>query len=90
MRDTMQEFMRKFTQLNGMGTRVILEHCLFDRQALDCDELQMINDDERVGLILKSHQIFMYKQNVKVAEVHDNIYMISDGRLTITIIMNKL
>ena len=80
--------MRKFKQLNEVEAKVILEHCLFDRQAFLCDELQTINDDERVGLILKSRQIFMYKQNVKVAEVSDDVYTLSDGRLTI--IVNKL
>lgn len=84
----MQEFMRKFTQLNGNMAKVILEHCLFDRQAFLCEKLQTINDDERIGLVLKGGQIFMYKQNVKVAEIQGNVYTISDGRLTI--IVNKL
>lgn len=84
----MQEFMRKFTQLNGIGAKVILEHCLFDRQVFVCDELQTINDDERIGLTLKGQSIFMYKQNVKVAEMQGDMYTISDGRLTI--IVNKL
>ena len=84
----MEEFLRKFTQLNGVRANVLLEHCLFDRQALSCDELQTINDDERIGLVLKDRNIYMYKQNVKVAEVHGDTYTISDGRLTL--IVNKL
>lgn len=86
----MQQFMRKFTQLNGVGAKVVLEHCLFDRQAFNCDELQTINDDKRIGLVLKDREIYMDKQNVKVAEVQDNRYVISDGRLTITIDVNIL
>ena len=81
----MQQFMRKFTQLNGVGARVVLKHCLFDEQTFDCDELQTISDD-RIGLILKGQAIFMYKQDVKVADWSEKIYNISDGRLTITII----
>lgn len=81
----MQEFMRKFTQLNGVGARVVLEHCLFDGQVFHCDELQVINDDERIGLVIKNKQIFIYKSNVKVAEARNNMYVMSDGRLTITI-----
>ena len=84
----MQQFMRKFQRLNGVEAKVILEHCLFDRQAFNCDKLQTINDDERIGLILKGGQIFMYKRNVKVAEVQGDTYTISDGRFTI--IVNKL
>ena len=86
----MEEFMRKFTQLNGVEANVILDHCLFDRQAFCCDELQTISDDERIGLVLKDREIFMYKHNVKVAEMHGSVSKISDGTLTITINVKKL
>jgi hypothetical protein len=82
----MQRFVRKFEQLNGVKAKVVLEHLLFDGQVFLCDKLQTINDDERIGLILKGGQIFMYKRNVKVAEVSEKMYKISDGRLTMTII----
>ena len=81
----MQQFMRKFEQLNGVGARVVLEHRLFDGQVFDCDELKIINDDERIGLIIKNKQIFMYKFNVKVAEERNGVYTISDDRMTISI-----
>lgn len=81
----MQEFMRKFIQLNGVQAKVILEHCLFDKQRFYCSRLQTINDDERIGVILKGQDKFVYKQDVKVAEVQDGTYTISDGRLTIII-----
>jgi hypothetical protein len=84
----MQRFMRKFEQLNGVEAKIIIEHCLFDNQRFYCRQLQTINDDERIGLILKDQPIFMYKRNVKVAEVQEDIYRVSDGRLTI--IVNKL
>lgn len=86
----MQQFIRKFTQLNGVEAKVKIEHCLFDNQRFYCRQLQTINDDERIGVLLKGHTIFMYKQNVKVAEVQDEVYVLSDGRLTITINVNKL
>ena len=81
----MQQFMRKFEQLNGVEAKVVLEHCLFDRQVFNCDELKTINDDERIGLTIKNKRIFMYKQNVKVAEERNGIYTISDGRMTMCI-----
>ena len=84
----MQQFMRKFEQLNGVEAKVIIEHCLFDKQRFYCRQLQTINDDERIGVILKDRAIYMYKPDVKVAEVHGNMYKVSDGRLTI--IVNKL
>lgn len=77
--------MRNFSQLNGVAAKVVLEHCLFDRQVFYCDELQTINDDEIIGLIMKEHNIFIYKQNVKVAEVQDGVYTLFDGRLKILV-----
>ena len=84
----MHEFMRKFIRLNGVEVKVVIEHCLFDSQRFYCRQLQTINDDEKIGVLLKGHAIFMYKRNVKVAEVNDDVYTLSDGRLTI--IVNKL
>ena len=84
----MEEFMRKFTQLNGSEVKVGLDHSLFDKQRFYCRQLQTINDDEKIGVLLKGREIFMYKHNVKVAEVQGDIYTISDGRLTI--IINKM
>lgn len=86
----MQEFMRKFTHLNGVGGKVLLEHCLFDKQVFYCYELQTIVDDEKIGLVLKGNDIFVYKSQLKLAKTHDNLYILSDGRLTITIIVNEL
>ena len=77
--------MRKFTQLDGVEAKVIIEHCLFDNQRFYCRELQTIYDDKRIGVLLKGHEVFMYKQNVKIAEVQENTYKISDGRLTIIV-----
>lgn len=86
----MQQFMRKFTHLNGVGGKVLLEHCLFDRQAFYCDAFQTIDDDEKIGLVLKGNDIFVYKSQLKLAKAHGNLYILSDGRMTITIIVNKL
>ncbi len=84
----MEEFLRKFAQLNGVEAKVVLEHSLFDNQKFYCRQLQTINDDKRIGVLLRDHEIFMDKQDVKVAEMSDNVYTISDGRLTIKV--NKL
>lgn len=86
----MEEFLRKFTQLNGVEAQVVLEHCLFDDQRFYCRQLQTINDDRRIGVLLRNHEIFMDKQDVEVAEVNNNRYVLSDGRLIITINVNKL
>ncbi len=86
----MQEFMRKFTQLNGVAARVNLMHRLFDTQHFYCEELQTINDDERIGIVLKNQEIFVYKQDIKIAETYNDVYTISDDEFSIDIIVNKL
>ena len=82
--------MRKFEQLNGAEVRVNIEHNLFDSQRFYCRQLQTINDHERIGVLLKGHEIYIDKQDVKVAEVQGNVYKVSDGRLTITINVNNM
>lgn len=84
----MQKFVRKFEQLNGVEAKVVLEHCLFDRQRFYCRQLQTVNDDARIGVVLKDHEIYVDKQDVKVAEVNGDVYTLSDGKLTI--IVNKM
>ena len=87
---TMQQFMRKFKQLNGAKAKVVLEHCLFDRQVFYCDNLQTINDEARIGVVLKGQEKFIDKQNIKLVQAEGDTYIVSDGRLTIQIIVNKL
>ena len=86
----MQQFMGKFEQLNGVEATVSLKHYIFDRQDFYCNKLQIVNNEEIIGVILKCQKKYMYKRDVKVVEVQDNKYILSDGRLTITIIVNSL
>ena len=61
----MQKIMRKFEQLNGAKAKIIISHCLFDSQEFICPSLKTVDDDEKIGVLLKGHKIFMYKQCVK-------------------------
>ena len=80
--------MRKFEQLNGVAARVLLNHCLFDGQVFDCEVVQTINDENRIGVVLKGQEKFIYKQDITIVNISNDIYTLSDGRLTI--IVNKL
>lgn len=86
----MQQFMRKFEILNGSTTKILLEHCLFGKQVHYCDCTQIVNDAERLGIVIKGQEIFLYKQHIILAKTHDNLFIFSDGKLQITIIVNKL
>jgi hypothetical protein len=70
--------------------KIIITHRFFDEQVFYCDELQTINDDDRVGVVIKGREIFVYKQDITMTEAKDYMYTISDGKLTIKVIINKL
>ena len=83
------KFFEKLDKLENLKAKVILKHSLFGRQMHNCDSLQIINDD-RIGLVLKGQEIFMNKKDVVRVEEQGEMYTISDGKLQITIIVNKL
>lgn len=81
------KFFEQWDKLENLKAKVILKHSLFGRQMHNCDSLQIINDD-RLGLVLKGQEIFMDKDDIVHYEARDGMYMVFDGRLTITIIVN--
>jgi hypothetical protein len=83
------KFFEQWDKLENLKAKVILKHLLFGRQMHNCDAVQVINDD-RIGLVLKGQEIFVSKQDIVSAEMDDKMYMVSDGKLTITLIVNKL
>lgn len=86
----MQKFSEQFKKLEGYGGMVVLEHSIFDRQVHYCDEIHILEDADRIGLVIKDQEIFVYKQGVKTAEVLGSMYVISDDMLTITAIIENL
>lgn len=83
------KFFEQWDKLENLKAKVILKHSLFGRQIHNCDSLQMINDD-RIGVILKGQEIFVYKQSISQTVAENGMYVVSDGNVTITIIVNKL
>lgn len=79
----------KWDQLQNMNCRVIINHELFDEQQYDCDMLQIINDEHKIGVVIKGRKIFMYKQRVVDFGVYENAYTVRDKMLTITVV-NKM
>lgn len=83
------KFFEQWDKLENLKAKVLLKHSLFGRQIHNCDSLKIINDD-RVGLVLKGQEIFVYKEDAILTNVHDNAYTVDDGTLQITIFVNKL
>ena len=80
----------KHQLINGKKAKILLEHCLFDKQIYYCEELCVINDDKRIGVVIHGNEIFVDKQNIRLVKNHDNLFMLFDVRLTITVIVNKM
>ena len=83
------KFFEQWDKLEDLKAKVILKHSLFGRQMHNCDVVKVINDD-RLGLVLKGQEVFVYKQDIVHTEVGSGMYTVSDGNLQITIIVNKL
>ena len=76
-------------QLQNKNCMVVINHALFEEQQYDCDDMQIINDEHRIGVIIKGRELFVYKQEIVDFWVYDNAYTVRDEMLTITIV-NKM
>jgi hypothetical protein len=76
----------RWNQLQGLRGKVTLKHLLFGDQQYGCDELQVINNDEKIGIVVKGTELFVYKQNVVDFCVDGNIYTVRDDMLEIMVI----
>ena len=82
-------FSEQFNAIENLKAKILLEHCLFDKQVNYCNRLQIINDNKRIGLVLRNQEIFIYKRDLKVAQACGNLFIIADDRLRISIIVTK-
>ena len=76
-------------QLENKNCSVIINHILFGEQQYDCDMLQIINDEHRIGVVIKGRELYANKQDVVDFWVYDNTYHIQDKMLKIEIV-NKM
>ena len=81
----MSEVIRKFMQLNGEVATVILEHCLFGTQRFATQMVNVFEDGDRLGLILHSQEVYVYKHRLKLMELRDHIVEFADDKLKISI-----
>ena len=82
------EFFEQWDKLENLKAKVLLKHSLFGRQMHNCDVLHIINDN-RLGVVLKGQEIFVDKDQIVYTEADDGMYTVSDGKLQITVFVNK-
>jgi hypothetical protein len=91
--DERERQMRKYdewNQLQGLRGKVTLKHLLFGEQQYGCDVLQVVNDDEKIGIVVKGTELFVYKQKVVEFCVSGNMFVVGDDMLEIEVIVNKM
>jgi hypothetical protein len=91
--DEREIYMRRYdrwNQLRGLRGKVTLKHLLFWDQQYGCDELQVVNDDEKIGIVVKGAELFVYKQKVVEFCTSGNMFVVGDDMLKIEVIVDKL
>ena len=83
----MLKFLENLRQSENKKAKVLLKHYLWGEQRFITDELHII-DDERVGVIFKGQELFIYKNSIQDFDVDADRLWVTDGRLTI--IVNEL
>lgn len=81
----MGEFLRKFMQLNGKLATITLEHCWFGRQQFEVERVNVIEDAERLGVVLHGQDKFVYKNRLQFMDMQDGIVEFADDKLKISI-----
>ena len=76
--------------LNGQKGKVMVKHKLWGEQAFQCESISIINDKCRFGISIHNHDMYVYKPEVVLCTIHENMYTIADKTVQITIIVNKL
>ena len=80
----------KWNELQNKKCKVVINNILFDDQSYDCDMLQIINDEHRIGVVIKGRELFVYKSDIIGFWVEGNTYKIRDKIMEMHIIVNKL
>jgi hypothetical protein len=80
----------KWNELQGLKGKVAVKHLLFGEQQYGCDVLQVVNDDKKIGVVVKGAALFVYKQKLVEFCVSGNAYVIGDDLQEIEVIVNKL
>ena len=76
----------KWDKLENNNCKVIINHKLFDEQVYECEMLQTINDDHRIGIVMKGRELFVNKNDLTNFLVCDNFAIVTDDMMAIVIV----
>lgn len=70
--------------LNGKSGEITIQHELYGNQRIKA-KIHIINDGERVGVRIKNHEIFLWKNEIKDIQVMERFALIKGELMQITI-----
>lgn len=79
----------KWNKLQNKSGKVVLRHKLFGEQQYGCEALQVINDNEKIGVVVKGNELFVYKDKAALS-ISRNVYVVADDLLELKVIVNKV
>lgn len=82
--------LEKWNEMQNLLGTVMLNHVLFGEAVYECDALQVINDGERLGVVVKGKELFVYIDRLKGLSIDEDTYFAEDDMLSIMVIVNKM
>ena len=82
------EFINYFLTIDGMRGKVLLNHNLFGQKTYRCEKINVVNDDDKIGVRLMGQDLYILKKDIKLGKVSDKMFILADDIMQITIIVN--
>ena len=79
-----KEIIDALKKINGTDVWIYIQHDLYGNQNLKC-AFQLLNDEERLGVLVGKQEIFIEKNMIKNIGVQDNLFYFADDLMCIKI-----
>ena len=77
---------RAISNRSLQNANLILKPALFGQQIYYCDVIQIINTDDKTGLILRGQEIYVSKHDAQYTEIYESgTYIVGDRLLQIIV-----
>ena len=86
----MTEIFGQTEYFNGKKGKVMIEHQLWGTQVFRCERVDVINDGNRLGVTINDHDVYVNVDNIVLYKANNNMLVIADRTVQITVIVNKM